>query len=131
MYTFQYSVTFSNNYLCRGAVDNQNDMHHDGEKKHQVGLENVWVKHRWSIRLFVFLIACTGLNSYLCINYFLKMDEKFKVLRLILVYIHIHNELLYIRSDKDKLEGLRKWKFPSFGDITFPCKEMEGYKMIL
>ena len=41
VYTFHYLVTFSNNYLCRGAVDNHNDMHHDGGKKHQVGLENV------------------------------------------------------------------------------------------
>ena len=43
---------------------------------------------------------------FLCLKYFLKKYEQFRVFGLRLAYILIHNELLVNRSDIDKLEGL-------------------------
>ena len=55
VYMFQYAEPFSRHYLYRGAVDNHNDMYHDGGTKYQVGFENVWITHRWATRVFTFL----------------------------------------------------------------------------
>ena len=30
---------------------------------------NVWIAHRWTIRVFVFFKSCTEVNSFLCLNY--------------------------------------------------------------
>ena len=45
-------------------------------------------------------IACTEVNLFLCINYFLKKDKEFGVFRLRLAYSLIHNESLGTKSDK-------------------------------
>ena len=66
--------------------------------------------HMWEIRFFAFFISCTEVNSFLCLKYFLKKDEEFRVFRLILSYSLIRNEFLGNRSNRDNLEGLRKKK---------------------
>ena len=71
----------------------------------------------------------TEVNSFFCIKYCLKKDEKFRRFRLILAYSLIHNELWVNRSYRDNLEGIGKnKKVHHFGYITFPYKEMEGVK---
>ena len=108
--TFKYAEPFARHYLYRGAVDNHNALCHNDGTKHQAGLDNAWITHRWAIRVLGFFIACTEVNLFLCLKYFLKKDEEFRVLRLILVYSLIHNEFLGNRSDRDNLETLSKKK---------------------
>ena len=55
-------------------------------------------------------ISCTEVNSFLCLKYFLKKYEEFGDFRLKLSYSLIHNELLYTRRDRDKLETLKNIK---------------------
>ena len=43
LYMFQYKESFACHYLYIGTVNNHNYVHPDGEKNHQVGLENVWI----------------------------------------------------------------------------------------
>ena len=104
--TLKYSETFDNNYLYIGSVDNHNFMRHDGGKEYQVGLYNTWITHRWSIRVFAFFIACTEVNSFFCLKYFLKNYEEFKVFRLKLAYILIHN---YFDRVQDSYEEQEFW----------------------
>ena len=108
--TFKYAEPFYCHYLYRGDVDNHNDMRHDGGTKQKVGLENAWITHRWSIGVFTFFIACTEVNSILCLRYFLKKDEEFRVFVLRLDYSLIHNEFLGNKSDIYNLETLRNNK---------------------
>ena len=91
-------------------MDNKNTMLHYGGTKQQILLVNAWINLRKEITVFDFLIACTEVYSFLCLKYFLKKDEEFRVLRLRLAYIRINNELLGNRSDIDNLEGIRKKK---------------------
>ena len=52
---------------------------------------------------FSHFIACTEVNSYLCIKYFLKKDGDFMVFRFKLAYILMHNELSGNRNENDNL----------------------------
>ena len=85
-----------------------NTIHHDGGAKDQVGLYNSCTTQSWEIRVFAFFIACTEVNSFLCLKYFLNKDEEFSVFRLILAYNLIHIFFLGNRSDRDNLE--KPWK---------------------
>ena len=104
--TFKYEEPFDHHYLYGGAMDTHNAMCHNVRKKQHVGLNNVWISHRWTIRVFTFVIACTEVNSILSLKYFLKNDEYFRVFRLGLDYNLIKNENLGNRSDKDNFEGI-------------------------
>ena len=67
----------------------------------QVGIRSVWMFYSMHRVKFLFRL-----------NNFLKKDEHFRGLILILDYNLIHNEFLGTSSDKNNLEGLRKKKRP-------------------
>ena len=75
--TFNDTEPFGRHYLYIVAVDNHNCVYHDVGTKHKVGLENIFITHRWSIRVFVSLISCIEVNSFLCLKYFLNKDKEF------------------------------------------------------
>ena len=56
------------------------------------------------------LIACTEINSFLCLKYFLNKDQDFMFLGLRLAYSIIHNRFLGSSSDRENLEVLRNKK---------------------
>ena len=62
-------------YRCRGAVDNHNALRYNGVTKSQISLESTWGTTWWFIRVFAFSVACTEVNAYLALKYFLKTDE--------------------------------------------------------
>ena len=64
---FKYPEDVAYHYISRGAVDNHNSLRHDGRKKPQ---------------FFSFLIACTEVNVYLAMKYFLKTDDTFTNFRI-------------------------------------------------
>ena len=108
--TCKYAETFAHRYLYIGALDNQNAMRHYGGTKQKVLLENIWITQGWAIRVFVFFISSTEVNSFLYHKYFLKKYEVFGGFRLGLVYSLTHNQLLYTRNDRYNLEALRNNK---------------------
>ena len=73
------------------AVDNQNVMRNYGRTNHQVVLENVWINHRWAIKVFKIYSMHKGkllFVSHLCSKYGLEN----KGFRFILANKIIHNE---------------------------------------
>ena len=74
---FKYSSIVANHYRYRRAVDNNNDLRHDGGIKSQIGLESVRGTTWWPIQVFAFFVACTEVDAYLAMKYFLKTDETF------------------------------------------------------
>ena len=74
---FKYPGVVADNYRYRGVLDNQNALKHDGRTKYQFCLEVKWGTNWWPIRAFAFFIACTEVNAYLAMKYFLKRDDKF------------------------------------------------------
>ena len=87
----KYPGVVADNYRYRGAVDNKNDLRHNGETKYQFGLESKWGTTWWPIRVFAFFISCTEVNAYLAMKYFLKTDDKFMYLRKKLANALINN----------------------------------------
>ena len=51
-----------------------------------------------------FFIACTEVNSFFCLKYFLKNYEEFKVFRLKLAYILIHNDFDRVQDSYEEQE---------------------------
>ena len=74
---FKYPQVVAYNYRYRGAVDNHHAFRNDGGIKYQFGLESKWGTTWWLIQVFDFFIACTEVNAYTTIRYFLKTDDKF------------------------------------------------------
>ena len=66
-------------------------MRHDGGTNHQIGWGGAWVKTWWPITGFDLFIACTEVNKYLAMKYFLKMDETFMNFRKKIAKALIHN----------------------------------------
>ena len=64
-----------------GAVDNHNALRHDGGIKSQIGLESARRTTCWPTQVFAFFVACTELNTYLALKYFLLTDETFMKFR--------------------------------------------------
>ena len=88
--TFKYAEPFDNNYLCRGAVDNHNAIHHYGRKKSGWIGECMDHPHVVNQSLLLF-ISRTEVNYYFCLKYYLKKYEEFMGFRLILDYSLIQN----------------------------------------
>ena len=64
--SFQYTEPFSNHYLYRHSVDDNNNL------RHQLpSIEDTWKTQRWANRVFAFIIAVTEVNCYLAFKYFL------------------------------------------------------------
>ena len=74
---FKYPEVVADYYRYREALENHNALRHDGGTKYQFGFESKWVTTWWPIRVFDFSIACTEVNAYLAMKYFLKTDDKF------------------------------------------------------
>ena len=70
---FKYTMTYSNHFRYRHAVDDHNNIRHSSP-----ALEETWVTHRWANRVFAFLLALTEVNAFLCLRYFVwtKSDSK-------------------------------------------------------
>ena len=63
-------------------MESYNALRHDGGNKYQFGFESKWGKNWWPIRIFAFFIACTEVNAYLAMKYFLKTDDKYMDLKI-------------------------------------------------
>ena len=74
---FKYPAVFACHYRYRGSVENHNSLRHNGRTKYKFGLESIWVTTWLPILVFAFFVACTEVNSYLAMKYFLKTDDKF------------------------------------------------------
>ena len=74
---FKYPEVVVDHYRYRGEVDNHNALRDDDRTKYQFGLEVKWGTTWWPIRVFTFFVACTEVNAYLVMKYFLKTDDKF------------------------------------------------------
>ena len=72
-------------------MENHNALRHDGGTKSQFGLESKWGKTWCPIQVLIFFIACTEVNAYMAMKYFLKMDDKFMNFRKKLLKSLINN----------------------------------------
>ena len=64
--TFKYTETFANHYKYRHAVDDHNNL------RHRVpSIEGPWQTHRWSIRVFSYLLAISEVNAFLAFHHFI------------------------------------------------------------
>ena len=77
IFKFKYPEVVEDHYRYMGGVDNHNALRHDGKAKSQFGLESKWGTTWYPIQVFAFFIACTEVNVYLAMKYFLKMDDSF------------------------------------------------------
>ena len=64
-------------YMYRGAVYDHNSLKHDGGNKSQFGSKSKWGTTWGPIQVFTFFVACTEVNAYLGMKYFLKTNDKF------------------------------------------------------
>ena len=76
--TFKYTETFSNHYKFRHAVDDHNKLRHA-----LPSIENTWYTHRWSSRVFSFLLAISEVNAFQAFKYFIW--SKFNIPKLTLL----------------------------------------------
>ena len=96
---FKYPETVSDHYRYMGGLYNNNLLRRDCGTKSQTGLDSSWKTTWWSIRVFDFFIACTEVNSYLEMKYFLKTDETLMEFRenwprcLFTTYISMYNNV--------------------------------------
>ena len=74
---FNYTEDIADHYRYIEVVDNKNNLRHDCRTKYQIGLYITQGKIWWPIQVFSFVIACTEVNVYLEIRYFLKNDDNF------------------------------------------------------
>ena len=61
----------------QGGVYNHNELRYDCGSKYQIVLDVIWGTTWWPIRVIPFFLACTEVNSYLALKYFLLTDEAF------------------------------------------------------
>ena len=64
IYKFKYAKPFSDHYKYRHMVDDHNNLRHSSPS-----LEDIWTTHRWTNRVFAFLLAITEVNLYLWLCY--------------------------------------------------------------
>ena len=74
---FKYPEVVLGHYRYMGAVENRNYLRHGGRTKYQFVLDSRWGTTRSPIRVFAFFIACTEVNAYLGMKFFLNTDETF------------------------------------------------------
>ena len=58
-------------------MENNNTLRHDVGTESQIGLDYAWGTTWYPIQVFAFFIACTEVNEYLAMKYFLKTDDTF------------------------------------------------------
>ena len=73
---FQYKIPFSNHFDFRHVVDDHNNLRHQ-----QPSIEGTWTTHRWSTRVFSFLLAVSEVNAYLAFKYFVWGGEEKQTLQ--------------------------------------------------
>ena len=74
---FNYPEVVADHYIYRRKMEKHNELINDGGIKYQIGLESVWKMDWWPIQRSAFFIACTEVNAYLEMEYFLKKDYTF------------------------------------------------------
>ena len=72
---FKYPEVVADHYRYRGEVENHNELRHNGGNKYKIGLESKRGTTWWPIQVFSLFIACTEVNAYLAMKYFLKTDD--------------------------------------------------------
>ena len=76
IFKFKYPEVVVDHCRYRRAVDNYDALSCDGGTKYQFCLESKWGTTWWTIQVFPFSIACTEVNVYLAMIFFLNTDDK-------------------------------------------------------
>ena len=81
VFRLNYTEVVFDHYIYKGAVGNQNALIHDDRNKSQLGSDSAWVTTWCPIQVFSSFMACTEVNAYLAMKYFLKKDDTFMTFR--------------------------------------------------
>ena len=74
---FNYPEVVADHQKYRVTVYKHNSLRHDGGTKSQIGLESAWGTTWGGNPSSCIFIACTEVNAYMVMKYFLKMDDSF------------------------------------------------------
>ena len=103
----------SDPYKYRGSVDNHNALSHYGKTESQIGLYIAWGTTWYPIWVFDFSKACTEINTYLVMKYFLNMYDSFMNFWMNLEKVLINNSYI-----NEKTRGIplntRKIKYHTY-----------------
>ena len=75
VFKFKYPTIVADNYRYRGTVENHNSLSHDNGTKSQIGPGSAGGTTCYPTQVFLFFVACTEVNTYLYMKYFLMTDE--------------------------------------------------------
>ena len=89
--SFKYHDIVADHYRYRRAVGNCNSLRRDGGTKSQFFLDSAWGTAWWTIQVFALFVACTEVNAYMQLKYFLKTDDTFMNFRKKMANALIHS----------------------------------------
>ena len=102
---FIYKLPFLNHFDFRHIVDDHNKLRHKIPS-----LEETWVTNRWPVRVFQYLLACTEVNIFLAMRFFVWQPDscmKFHDFRSKLAWELINNEYLKKAEEDERKKGPR------------------------
>ena len=103
---FIYKLPFSNHFDFRHIVDDHNKLRHKIPS-----LEETWVTNRWPVRVFQYLLACTEVNIFLAMRFFVWQPDscmKFHDFRSKLAWELINNEYLKKAEEDERKKRAKR-----------------------